>query len=88
MAGRQSSWNQWFGSPPKKGDAKYSLTTLMRLCTQLSSVTLVTEKNKDAVVDIVRQLSEQLIWGDRNEPVCDASRACHESCNITVGLLR
>ncbi|KAL1523906.1 hypothetical protein AB1Y20_018825 [Prymnesium parvum] len=56
----------WFGQQPHT--ATYSIGALSTLCTNLAKTSLVTEKNRDVVVEQLRQLTEQLVWGDRNDP--------------------
>lgn len=55
----------WFG---QGGGGKYSMSSLSQLCSQLSKTSLVTERNRDAVVEQLRLLTELLVWGDRHEP--------------------
>ena len=58
-------FNQFFGQP---NAAKYSMSVLSTLCTQLAKTSVVTENNRDVVVEQLRNLTEQLVWGDRNDP--------------------
>ena len=58
-------FNQFFGQP---NAAKYSMSVLSTLCTQLAKTSVVTEKNRDVVVEQLRNLTEQLVWGYRNDP--------------------
>ena len=45
-----------------------SLSELERLHGQLARTTMVTEANRDAVVEVLRAIAEVMIWGDQNEP--------------------
>ena len=62
---KPSLWQNLFG---QKNEVKYTLATLSQLYTQLSKVTVVTERNKDMVVESLRTIAELIIWGDKHDP--------------------
>jgi len=54
----------WFWRPRER----FSMTELMYLNDQLQRTTLITDSNKDYVVETLRSMAELLIWGDQHDP--------------------
>ena len=55
-----------FGS--KAPENKYTVANLAALHSSLARTAMVTDKNKDSVVESLRAISELIIWGDRHDP--------------------
>ncbi|KAG0577452.1 hypothetical protein KC19_5G157100 [Ceratodon purpureus] len=47
---------------------RFSMAELMYLNDQLQRTTVVTDSNKDYLVETIRSMSELLIWGDQHDP--------------------
>eukprot|EP00898_Chlorokybus_atmophyticus_P006607 jgi/Chlat1/6948/Chrsp52S06614 len=62
MAARKSYWSSLFKRE------RFSLEELRHLHEQLSRITVVTEYNKDGIVETLRSIAELMIWGDQHEP--------------------
>ncbi len=57
----------WAGQQASDAD-RFSLTELKRLHGVLCDNTLITDRNRDLVVETLRSLAELMIWGDQHEP--------------------
>lgn len=59
----------WSGMGNQQSDAdRFSLTELRRLHGVLCDNALITDRNRDLVVETLRSLAELMIWGDQHEP--------------------
>ncbi|KAK3274368.1 hypothetical protein CYMTET_17444 [Cymbomonas tetramitiformis] len=64
MQSKRSSWSLW-GSKPRE---RFSIEELSRLHELLVKHQVVTDANKDIVVEALRSISELMIWGDQHNP--------------------
>lgn len=67
MSKRQPGfWSSFLGLPATR--EKLSLEELQHLHEVLKSTTVVTDQNRDAVVEALRAIAELIIWGDQHDP--------------------
>jgi hypothetical protein len=66
MAKRQGFWGLWNAQPERE---RFSLGELKHLHDVLQQNSIVTDHNREVVVETLRSIAELMIWGDQHDPL-------------------